>query len=77
MNLLSLPNVVLQQSTDPLRLNARRVVQMMEARGIKPQLLELDAKTLPVVFGEVTVPGATQTVIFYAHRDGQVVQPAK
>lgn len=77
MGLLSLPNVVLQQPADSIRLNARRVAQMMEQRGIRPQLLELDAKTPPVVFGEVTVPGATQTLIFYAHYDGQAVQPAK
>ncbi len=31
----------------------------------------------PAVYGEVKVPGATQTLIFYAHYDGQPVNPAQ
>ncbi|MFN0120130.1 MAG: M20/M25/M40 family metallo-hydrolase, partial [Blastocatellia bacterium] len=31
----------------------------------------------PVVYGEINVPGATRTLIFYAHYDGQPVEPAK
>ncbi len=30
-----------------------------------------------VIFGEITVPGATHSVTFYAHYDGQPVEPAK
>jgi acetylornithine deacetylase/succinyl-diaminopimelate desuccinylase-like protein len=29
----------------------------------------------PEVYGEVLVPGAKQTLIFYAHYDGQPVNP--
>jgi acetylornithine deacetylase/succinyl-diaminopimelate desuccinylase-like protein len=31
----------------------------------------------PVVFGELTTPGATTTVVFYAHYDGQPVEPTE
>lgn len=31
----------------------------------------------PVVCGEVLTPRATTTIIFYAHYDGQPVNPAK
>jgi acetylornithine deacetylase/succinyl-diaminopimelate desuccinylase-like protein len=37
------------------------------------QLLETDGN--PLVFAELRVPGATRTVLFYAHYDGQPVDP--
>eukprot|EP01031_Cornospumella_fuschlensis_P042706 gene42706-52182_t len=49
---------------------------MMEDRGIKTQ--KLDAKTKgvpPAIYGEVIVPNATKTLVFYAHYDGQPVNP--
>ncbi|MFN8352952.1 MAG: M20/M25/M40 family metallo-hydrolase [Spirosomataceae bacterium] len=76
IQLLSIPNVV-KDTTNDIRKNALFISQMMERRGIKAELLELGGKTPPVVFGEVNVPGATQTVIFYAHYDGQPVQSNK
>lgn len=76
VSLLSIPNIV-QDTTHNMRQNAQFVADMMQRRGIKAQLLELDAQTPPVVFGEVIVPGATQTVIFYAHYDGQPVTLSK
>lgn len=76
LRLLSIPNIV-KDTTHDMRKNALFIADMMLRRGIKPQLLELDDKVPPVVFGEVTVPGATQTVIFYAHYDGQPVTPSK
>ncbi len=73
---LSIPNV----AADPagLRRNAEFILGMMKARGIKGHLLE-DAGGLavPGVYGEVKVPGARQTLLFYAHYDGQPVNPAK
>jgi acetylornithine deacetylase/succinyl-diaminopimelate desuccinylase-like protein len=48
----------------------------MQKRGLKPQLLEAaDKKVPPVVYGEYNTPGATKTVIFYAHYDGQPTNP--
>jgi len=54
--------------------NAAFIRDMLGKRGIKAELLSTD-KSNPVVFGEVNVPGATKTVIFYAHYDGQPVNP--
>jgi acetylornithine deacetylase/succinyl-diaminopimelate desuccinylase-like protein len=48
----------------------------MKQRGIAATLLDgTKPGTNPAVFGEVTVPGATKTLIFYAHYDGQPVNP--
>lgn len=52
---------------------------MMNMRGIKNgQLLHAQtAGAPPAVYGEVIVPGAKRTLIFYAHYDGQPVNPAQ
>ncbi|RYU96612.1 M20/M25/M40 family metallo-hydrolase [Emticicia agri] len=74
MGLLSIPNVV--YDTVGIQKTAAYIVKMMEARGIKTELLEAKTKGVPpAVHGEVKVPGATRTVIFYAHYDGQPVNP--
>ncbi len=54
-------------------------MSMMNKRGIQ-QVKLLPATTAgapPAVYGEVKVPGAKQTLIFYAHYDGQPVNPAQ
>ncbi len=74
MGLLSIPNVV--YDTVGIQKTADYIADMMAKRGIKPQ--RLDAKTKgvpPALFGEVLVPGATRTIVFYAHYDGQPVNP--
>lgn len=74
MGLLSIPNVV--YDTIGIQKTAAYIVKMMEDRGIKTQLL--DGKTQgipPAIYGEVMVPNATKTIIFYAHYDGQPVNP--
>jgi acetylornithine deacetylase/succinyl-diaminopimelate desuccinylase-like protein len=75
--LLSLPNV----ASDPIgqKKNADFIMEMMTKRGIqKVQLLNANTVGVPpAVYGEVNVPGATQTIIFYAHYDGQPVNPAQ
>ena len=55
------------------------IMAMMNKRGIqKVQLLNASAAGAPpAVYGEVIVPGAKQTLIFYAHYDGQPVNPAQ
>src|SRR5439155_1884364 len=59
--------------------NAAFIMAMMNKRGIqKVQLLNPStADAPPAVYGEVMVPGAKQTLIFYAHYDGQPVNPAQ
>ena len=74
LKLLSVPNVA--SDTPNIRKNADYLVSEMQKRGLKPQLLEAaDKKVPPVVYGEWMTPGATKTVIFYAHYDGQPTDP--
>jgi acetylornithine deacetylase/succinyl-diaminopimelate desuccinylase-like protein len=68
-------------AADPagLQKTADFIMDMMNKRGIqKVQLLSpATAGAPPAVYGEVMVPGAKQTLIFYAHYDGQPVNPAQ
>jgi acetylornithine deacetylase/succinyl-diaminopimelate desuccinylase-like protein len=77
VQLLELPNV----AADPVgqQKSADFIMGMMKKRGIqKVQLLSATtAGVPPAVYGEVLVPGATQTLIFYAHYDGQPVNPTQ
>ena len=70
---LSIPNVA--SDTQNIQKNAARLVEMLEARGIETHLLPIGGRG-PVVFGKLMVPEAQRTVIFYAHYDGQPVDPA-
>jgi acetylornithine deacetylase/succinyl-diaminopimelate desuccinylase-like protein len=72
--LLAIPNVA--SDLPNIRRNAELISQMLAVRGIQPQLLEVP-NAPPVVYGEIKTPGATRTLIFYAHYDGQPVEPAK
>ncbi|MFC7667210.1 hypothetical protein ACFQT0_07100 [Hymenobacter humi] len=73
---VAIPNVA--ADTANLRRTALFIQDMMRRRGIKTQLLAAPTPGVPpVVFGEVRTPGATRTVIFYAHYDGQPVNPAQ
>jgi acetylornithine deacetylase/succinyl-diaminopimelate desuccinylase-like protein len=74
IELLRIPNVA--SDTLNIRRNADYLVAAMQRRGLKPRLLEAaDKKVPPVVYGEHFTPGATKTVIFYAHYDGQPTDP--
>jgi len=74
---LSIPNV----AADPagLQKSAAFIMTMMNKRGIqKVQLLNASTPGAPpAVYGEVIIPGAQRTLIFYAHYDGQPVNPAQ
>jgi acetylornithine deacetylase/succinyl-diaminopimelate desuccinylase-like protein len=71
-DLLALPNVA--SNPDDIRANARVLVTMLERRGITARILE--TPNAPVsVYGELATPGATRTLLFYAHFDGQPVDP--
>jgi acetylornithine deacetylase/succinyl-diaminopimelate desuccinylase-like protein len=49
---------------------------MMQRRKLQPRLLETkDPSVPPVVYGEWKTPGATRTLVFYAHYDGQPTDP--
>ena len=74
VELLRLPN--LASDSTSIRRNAAAVLQMLERRGVRAELLEAPGSP-PAVFGELAVPGATRTVVLYAHYDGQPVDTAR
>ena len=72
--LLSIPNV----AADPanLKRNADLLLAKLWKRGIDSRLLSLPGAP-SVVFGQIDVPGAQHTIVFYAHYDGQPVTPSE
>ncbi|WP_324674475.1 M20/M25/M40 family metallo-hydrolase [Hymenobacter sp. GOD-10R] len=77
LQLLVVPSVAADSAG--LRRTATTIADMMRKRGIA-NVQMLRAKTAgvpPAVYGEVKVPGATRTLVFYAHYDGQPVNPAQ
>lgn len=68
---LAIPNLASDASN--IGRNAAHLVEMMKARGITSRLLESPNGGPPAVYGELRTPGATKTVVFYAHYDGQPV----
>jgi acetylornithine deacetylase/succinyl-diaminopimelate desuccinylase-like protein len=70
---LAIPNVA--SDTVNIQKNAAHLVEILEARGIETHLLPIAGRG-PVVFGKLMAPDAKRTVIFYAHYDGQPVDPA-
>ncbi len=56
--------------------NAEYIVKMLGKRGVTAKILNVDGG-FPAVYGELLTPGATKTVVFYAHFDGQPVDTAK
>jgi acetylornithine deacetylase/succinyl-diaminopimelate desuccinylase-like protein len=70
---LSIPNVA--SDTPNIQKNAAHLVEMLEARGIETHLLPITGRG-PVVFGKLISAEAKRTIIFYAHYDGQPVDPA-
>jgi len=70
---LAIPNIA--SDTPNIQQNAAHLVEMLEARGIETHLLPITGRG-PVVFGKLSSAEAKHTVIFYAHYDGQPVDPA-
>jgi acetylornithine deacetylase/succinyl-diaminopimelate desuccinylase-like protein len=71
--LLALPN--LASDLPNIAANAAAIQAMMERRGLRARLLTMDGVP-PIVVGDLDVPGAKRTIAFYAHYDGQPVDPA-
>ena len=70
--LVRLPNVA--DRHEDIRANAALLVSMLERRGIESRVLETPGAPVSV-YGELATPGATKTLLFYAHFDGQPVGP--
>jgi len=72
VSLLAIPNIAADRAN--IQRNAETIAQMMERRGIPAKLVSVPGGN-PVVFGEIKTPGAARTIVFYAHYDGQPLDP--
>ena len=72
---LALPDVA--TNVPDIEANAKMLVKMIEARGLKARILSAGPGTPPAVYAELKVPGAKRTVVYYAHYDGQPVTPSQ
>ena len=70
--LLSIPNVA--GDHDNILRNAELLKSMLQKRGFDSRLLTLEGAN-PIVFGEIKTPNAKHTIVFYAHYDGQPLDP--
>lgn len=71
---VALPN--LASNRRDIERNAQHLLGLFRRRGIEARLLQ-EADAPPAVFAELRAPGATHTVVFYAHYDGQPVDVAQ
>jgi acetylornithine deacetylase/succinyl-diaminopimelate desuccinylase-like protein len=67
---------------DNILRNAEVLESMLERRGLTHRRLELEPAAggpalPPAILGELRVPGAERTVVFYAHYDGQPVDESQ
>ena len=69
--LLAIPNI--SRDASNIQRNADAIAALIK-RGVAPQLVSVPGGN-PVVFGEIRTPGATRTIVFYAHYDGQPLDP--
>ena len=73
-NFVALPNVASDKQN--IERNAEHLVGLLRRRVIETRLLK-EPGSPPAVFGELRSPGAKHTIVFYAHYDGQPVDPAQ
>lgn len=71
VTLLAMPNVA--TSVPDVEKNAAYIEGLLKARGFHTRIIAAEPGTPPAVFAELKVPGATRTVVFYAHYDGQPI----
>ncbi len=73
-DLLAVPN--LASDAPNIQRNADAIRAMLEKRGLTTQLLKHEGAP-PMVVADLVVAGSKRTIAFYAHYDGQPVDPAK
>lgn len=71
VELLSIPNIAADRAN--IGRNAELLRTLFAKRGFNVEILETAGN--PLVFAEHRTPGATRTILFYAHYDGQPVTP--
>ena len=73
LDFVSIPNLAVDRIG--IQRNAGFIMDLMKESGIESvQLLEADQLNVPpAIYGQVKVPNAKQTIVFYAHYDGQPV----
>jgi acetylornithine deacetylase/succinyl-diaminopimelate desuccinylase-like protein len=71
-DLLARPNVA--SNPEDIGQNADALVALFERRGIEARILETPGAPVSV-YAELRAPGAQRTLLFYAHFDGQPVEP--
>ncbi len=69
VQLLTIPNIAADR--DNVRKNAVLLREMYARRGFTAEILETSGN--PLVWAELRTPGATRTLLLYAHYDGQPV----
>lgn len=74
LEFLAIPNVA--SDAPNIARNANWIEAALRKRGIEAKQIGIPGAP-PVVYGEWRVPGASQTLMFYAHYDGQPVDPSK
>jgi len=72
VTLLSIPNIASDRAN--IQRNAEHLRGMLERRGFAAEILKTSGN--PLVYGELKVPGAAHTYLFYIHYDGQPVDPS-
>ncbi len=78
VELLALKNVARDtpEARADIQRNIEYIAGLFEKRGLKTQQLNVE-NGFPALYAELLTPGATKTVVFYAHYDGQPVDPSK
>ncbi|MGZ8851633.1 MAG: M20/M25/M40 family metallo-hydrolase [Thermoanaerobaculia bacterium] len=74
LKFLSIPN--LASDRENIARNADAVAEMFTARGASARQLRVEGAP-PLVVADLRAPGAKQTIAFYAHYDGQPVDPSQ
>jgi acetylornithine deacetylase/succinyl-diaminopimelate desuccinylase-like protein len=74
VELLAIPN--LAADTPNITRNAAAIRAMFDKRGLSTRFLTVDGAP-PIVVADFKVPGAATTIAYYAHYDGQPVDPAQ
>jgi acetylornithine deacetylase/succinyl-diaminopimelate desuccinylase-like protein len=70
--LLAIPNIA--RDRENIQRNAEAIAAMLDKRGVASRLVSVPGSN-PVVYGEIRIPGATRTLVFHAHYDGQPLDP--